>query len=95
MCNACVRQWNAILNRETGTSGKGGNKLRTYRMFKDMFAVEEYCKKVIYARHRGALARFRTGTAPIRIETGRYEALPVIVKGNVLCVIMLKTRFMF
>jgi hypothetical protein len=61
----------AILNRETGTSGKGDNKLRTYRMFKDMFVVEEYCKQVISVRHRGAMARFRTGTSPIRIETGR------------------------
>jgi hypothetical protein len=42
MFNACVRQWRAILNRETGTSGKGVNKLITYRMFKDMFVVEEY-----------------------------------------------------
>jgi hypothetical protein len=26
-------------------------------MFKDMFVVDECCKKVIYVRHRGAMAR--------------------------------------
>ena len=27
--------------------------------------------------HRSALAQIRCGTAPLRIETGRYEGLPV------------------
>ncbi len=27
-------------------------------------------------KHRAAFAKFRCGTAPIRIETGRYERLP-------------------
>ena len=27
--------------------------------------------------HRSALAQFRCGTAPIKLETGRYEGLPV------------------
>jgi hypothetical protein len=86
ICNACcVRQWKAILDREMGTSGKGGNKFRTYRLFKDMYVVEEYCTQVIYVRHRGAMARFRTWTAPIRIETGRYEALPFSERKRIMC----------
>ena len=32
--------------------------------------------------HRSALAKFRCGVAPIRLETGRYEQLPV---GQRLC----------
>jgi hypothetical protein len=84
-CYDCVRQWKAILDRETGTFGKGGNKLQTYIMFKDMFVVEAYCKHVISVRRRGAIARFRTGTAPIRIETGRYEALQVSERKCFMC----------
>jgi hypothetical protein len=40
---------------------------------------------VIYVRHRGAMARFRTWTVPIRIETGRYETLPVSERKWVMC----------
>ena len=29
-------------------------------------------------RHRSAFAKFRTGVAPLRIETGRYEGIPEI-----------------
>jgi hypothetical protein len=37
-----VRQRKAMLDRETGISEKGGHKLRTYRMYKDMYVVEEH-----------------------------------------------------
>ena len=32
---------------------------------------------VLPRSHRSALSRFRCGVAPIRLETGRYERLPV------------------
>jgi hypothetical protein len=54
-------------------------------MFKDMFVVEEYCTQVICVRHRGAMAKFRTWTSPIRIETGRYDALPVSERICFMC----------
>ena len=75
--DTCVSKWKDELSRETGKNGKGGNKLRTYRLFKNEYEVEEYCTQVWSVRYRGALAKFRTGTAPLRIETGRYELLPV------------------
>jgi hypothetical protein len=54
-------------------------------MFKARFEVEGYCKTVMSSRHRGSLAKFRTGTAPIRIETGRYESLPVSERTCFMC----------
>lgn len=34
-------------------------------------------RNVINKSHRSALATIRSGTAPIRLETGRFENLPV------------------
>ena len=42
-----------------GPSGRGRNKLRLYKTFKQNYIAEN----------------FRCGVAPIRIETGRYEGL--------------------
>ena len=36
-------------------------------------------------RRRSALARFRCGTAPVRLETGRYEGLPVERRTCFIC----------
>ncbi len=49
------------------------NKLRTYRTFKSDFETEMYLKKPIPVKVRQSFAMFRCGTAPLRIETGRYE----------------------
>lgn len=35
------------INASQGTSGRGGNKIRTYCMFKDEFCVEKYCSMVL------------------------------------------------
>ena len=53
----------------------GNNKLRTY--CKNIFQTEFYVKNIMIRSHRSALAKFRSGVAPIRIETGRYQKLPV------------------
>jgi hypothetical protein len=50
-----------------------GNKLRTYKLFKEVFETEMYLSKNISSRYRSAFAKFRCGVAPLRIETGRYE----------------------
>ena len=69
--------WFNIVNLEHSRSSKGGNKLRTYKLFKSVFETEEYCTMILPRNHRSALSRFRCGVAPIRLETGRYERLPV------------------
>ena len=53
----------------------GRNKLRTYRQFKSDFATEMYLKKPLPFKVRQCFAALRCGTAPLRIETGRYEGL--------------------
>ena len=42
---------------------------------KNDFHVEPYCLEILSRKHRGALAKFRSGTAPIKVETGRYKNL--------------------
>ena len=42
---------------------------------KNDFHVEPYCLEILSRKHRGALAKFRSGTAPIKVETGRYQNL--------------------
>ena len=69
--------WLAGVNRVEARRGRGLNKLRTYRTFKQDFVTEQYVFLPMPRSHRSALARFRCGVAPIRIETGRYERLPL------------------
>ena len=68
--------WRQELEREQARRGPGRNKLRTYRTFKRDYGTEPYVKTLLPAAQRGALAKLRCGTAPLRIETGRYEGLP-------------------
>ena len=65
---------NAICN-ESGRSGTGRNKLRTYRLLKSEYKTESYCKLLLPSSHRAAFAKFRCGVANLRIETGRFENL--------------------
>ena len=50
----------------------GGNKLRTYRSFKNEFITEPYLSIIVHKKYRSAYAKFRCGVAPLKIETGRY-----------------------
>ena len=70
-----VQKWHSDLNRTSARRGSGGNKLRTYKQMKNEFDVEPYCLEILSRKHRGALAKFRSGTAPIKVETGRYQNL--------------------
>ena len=60
--------WFESVHNPVGPSGRGGNKLRTYVLFKSVFEAEMYCKKLLPLRHRAA---------PLRIETGRFENKPL------------------
>ena len=72
-----LTEWNEDLMRVNARRGNGGNKLRTYRKFKQVFETETYIKTSMLHSRRSALAKFRCGVAPIRLETGRYEGLNV------------------
>jgi hypothetical protein len=64
--------WREQINDDTGRVGAGRNKLRTYRMFKSEYGPEHYLTHRLPVQDRRALALFRAGIAPIKIETCRY-----------------------
>ena len=73
--NVYLADWLATLNKVTGSSGLGRNKLLTYRLFKHVYETEGYCNLILPPSQRSALCKFRCGEVPIRIGTGRYENL--------------------
>ena len=74
LCEENTREkWLKEINRVGARRGKGLNKLRTYRGFKQEFRTESYVISIGSRARRRALALFRSGVAPIRLETGRYE----------------------
>ena len=50
----------------------GGNKLKTYRTFKNEFITKTYLGIIVHKKYRSAYAKFRCGVAPLKIEIGRY-----------------------
>ena len=68
-------------------------------MFKVNYQTEDYVQSSYISRgNRSALAKFRTGVAPppppLRIETGRYEALQLDQRVCFNCKILLKMNDM-
>jgi hypothetical protein len=63
----------------------GCNKLRTYRTFKTEISCELYLKTLLSPAQRRAYSQFRCGVAPIRIETGRFEHLPMHERTCFMC----------
>ena len=70
-----IDDWKTKINREYGTRRNIGNKLRKYKLLKNDYTTEHYCRILMPQSHRSAFAKFRTGVAPLRIEMGRYEGL--------------------
>ena len=52
---------------------ENGNKLQTYRLYKTHLIPEMYVKLNMDRSHRRVLAKFRSGSLPLHIETGRYS----------------------
>lgn len=52
---------------------ENGNKLRTYRLYKTELQTEVYVKLKMDRSHRRILSKFRSGSLPLNIETGRYS----------------------
>ena len=73
------QHWHARVNSSTSRSDNGGNMLRTFKLFKRtyMYQTEHYCTVIMPKCHRSAFAKFHCGVAPLLLETGRYEGLPV------------------
>ena len=79
VCEYFSQKWYDNISSPVGSAGIGHNKLRTYATFKSSLLTETYIvfRVVSNRKHRSAMAKFRMGVAPIRLETGRYEGLSV------------------
>ena len=66
-------KWTAQISSTSGVRGQGGNKLRTYALFKENVGLEPYLWRVQESAHRRLISQVRMGVAPLRIELGRYE----------------------
>ena len=79
------QKWHSELWNDERRNGCG-NKLRTYRTFKNDFNEEPYLSMNITLSQRRALASLRCGVAPLHIETGRYSQLSVDQRTCLICV---------
>ena len=68
-----IQTWNSYLLRNHSIRGNSGNKLRTYRLFKDTFDLEPYLLNVKNTSYRVALTRLRVGSHSLAIEVGRFH----------------------
>ena len=76
--------WRTELDKTDRPNGSK-SKLRSYKSFKITFDTESYILNDIPRLHRSALAKFRCGVAPIKLETGRYENLPLDERKCFIC----------
>jgi len=79
LMNVFTVKWTKAINKDnSGLPTKGGNKLRTYKLFKNVYETERYTTIPTLSRaRRSSLAKFRCGVAPLRLETGRYEGIDI------------------
>ena len=59
-----------MICRVSKNTWRGGNKLRTYRRFESDVYTEPYLLHVVDDRKPALLLKFRSGDAPLPIETG-------------------------
>ena len=50
--------WLTTLDNQQGVSGRGQNKLRTYRLMKCEYKTEDYCLLRLPLKHRSAFAKY-------------------------------------
>ena len=72
-------------NRKWENDIKSTPKLRTYCTFKTQFQAEPYIFKIHNRRERSLLSQFRCGILPLKIETGRYNQIPVELRLCLVC----------
>ena len=68
--------WRKNIGSEFGRSNKGGNKLRTYSLFKTRMHQEPYCL-LRDRKHRINMAKLRCSDHNLQIETGRRSNMQV------------------
>ena len=59
-------KWKLLLERHNAIRGNGGNKFRTYRIFKSQYCTEKYLMRNMPFQYRSAFTKLRCGVAPLR-----------------------------
>ena len=77
--------WMNKVNSDTGSRNGVRNKLRTYRQFKSNTQTELYLRVPLSPRNKRALAKLRTGVAPLAIELVRHRGIPLEDRLCVFC----------
>ena len=67
--------WRNTILSPDGSSNKGGNKLRSYSLYKTRFHVEPYLQMQDRIARR-TLAKFRCSDHTLEIEFGRHKGVP-------------------
>ena len=77
--------WQEKLQAEFAVRGEAhvGNKLKTYRTFKNTYITEPYVHIITQKKFRSAYAKFRCGVATINIELCRYGLARIPVEERV------------
>ncbi len=70
-------------------------KLRTCIKYKTLYGTEEYVKCLMSRKQRCILAQFRSGTLPLKIETGRWQNLPIPERVCLVCAEDVEDEFNF
>ena len=65
-------RWREELFDDLRVNGQG-NKLRTYRLFKNVYKLENYLLEIKNSHHRKMLTKFRISSHDLEIERGRYK----------------------
>ncbi len=61
-----------------------GNKLCTYRLFKNSLSAESYVSTLFDMSQRSIFSKFRCGTLPLQVELGRFSR-PVVPLEDRIC----------
>ena len=83
MSEEFIKQWKSELFNDRGNAN--GNKLRSYRLYKNTFKMEEYLLQVSYKPYRSTLAKLRLSAHKLQIEIGRYVKNEKVEPQNRLC----------
>ena len=89
-------KYNAVWKTEIFNDRPGkqyGNKLRTYRLFKNNFAFESYLDVDNF--NRNILIRFRISAHNLEIEKGRHQNIPLNERICKLCKLEIEDEIHF
>jgi hypothetical protein len=78
------QEWYIKLWNDKGNE-VNGNKLRLYRLHKERIEAERYVTNTMPKEYRKAIAKLRSGTMALHVETGRYNKTPLAERTCVYC----------